>query len=67
MGKTDKLFQVNMRETGRIASDLFWYTGAAQEMRLEPAEATCSLVVPLSLLLTRCRGRYTTGARSDLS
>ena len=48
------------------ASDLFWHTGAAWEMRLEPAEATCSLVVPPSLLLTRCRGRYT-GARSDLS
>ena len=47
-------------------SDLFWHTGAALEIQLEPAEATCSLVVLPSLLLTRCRDRCT-GARPDLS
>ena len=47
-------------------SDLFWHTGAALEIQLEPAEATCSLVELPSLLLTRCRDRCT-GARPDLS
>ena len=48
------------------ASDLFWHTGAAWEIQLEPAEAPCGLAVLPSLLLTRCRNRCT-GVRPDLS
>ena len=47
-------------------SDLFWHTGAALEIQLEPAKAICSLLVLPSVLLTRCRDRCT-GARPDLS
>ena len=57
---------VSHQPTIGAQSDLFWHTGAALEIQLEPAEVTCSLVVPPSLLLTRCKDRYT-GERPDLS
>ena len=57
---------VSHQPTIGAQSDLFWHTGTALEIQLEPVEVTCSLVVLPSLLLTRRRDWYT-GERPDLS